>query len=436
MRRALLPVLVLLAMPASAGAAGETTHAWMAERAIGYVADPQLKALLSAHTLEVQSGAAYPDTGYWVDGYVPDSISRDFGEESHWEPFVNDYVAHVRAKKRCGALVNPLGLCAGLIAHLMGVAAHGMGDEVWDWLFEPRVTDFGEDAGRNFFAPGNPGAPLDSSRLPAGNPLDDVSSSIEYAMDEVAISAHARWLSPNTTPPPVSDLVAVYRRRHGKVKSEHILAGHAVSAAAMALERAVAPEEGPRIQNKDMPRSAATFVTAPGGVDFSARAIAGYYDALWRKLVAPATAIPKVVATYPPDGARGVPVVWQPAKTAPGPATGGGELRVWAALGHAVAPDSLTGETFAVFGPDGAARRSAAGVPPPRPVGPLRDALDALVPGGRSRAVHAVHRRGRHGHPRPRRARALRRGALELHDRRLRVAPWISREAPARRSAG
>ena len=370
MRRALLTILVLLALPAPAWAAGETTHAWMAQRAIRYVSDPQLKALLNVHVLELQSGAAYPDTGYWVDGYVPDSVSKDFGEESHWEPFVNDYVAHVRSKKLCGALTNPLALCAGLVAHLMGVAAHGMGDEVWDWLFEPRVTDFGEDAGHNFFAPGNPGAPLDSSRLPTGNPLDDVSSSIEYAMDEVAISAHGRWLVPNTSPPPVSDLVAVYRRRHGKVGSEHILAGHAVSAAAMALERAVAPEEGPRIQDKDMPRSAAAFVTAPGGVDFSARAIAGYYDALWRKLVAPATAIPKVVATYPPDGARGVPVVWQPAKTAPGPATGGGELRVWAALGHAVAADSLTGETFAVFGPDGQRVDPLPGFPRLGPWGP------------------------------------------------------------------
>jgi hypothetical protein len=362
MRRTLLAVLVLLVFPVAARAAGETTHSWMAERAVEYVKDPQLEALLRAHVLELQSGAAYPDTGYWVDGYVPDSLSKDFGEESHWEPFVNDYVAHVRAK-RCPALAHPLGPCAPLVAHLMGVAAHGMGDEVWDWLFEPRVTDFGEDAAYNFFGPGNPGEPLDSSRLPTGNPLDDVSSSIEYAMDEVAISEHGRWLSPNTSPPPVADLVEVYRRRHGEVRPEHIVAGHTASSAAMALERAVAPEEGPRIHDKDMPRSSAAFVTAPGGVDFSARTIAGYYDAVWRKLIAPASAVPKVVAVYPPPGGRDVPLAWQPARTAPGPATGGADNRVWAALGHAIHPATLTAETFTVLGPDGQRIEPLAGFP-------------------------------------------------------------------------
>src|SRR5688500_8775774 len=99
MRRAVLAGLLLLALPPSAWGAGETTHAWMAERAIGYVTAPKLKTLLDAHRLDVQSGAAYPDTGYWVDGDFPDSFSKDFGEESHWEPFINDYVAHIRAKR-------------------------------------------------------------------------------------------------------------------------------------------------------------------------------------------------------------------------------------------------------------------------------------------------------------------------------------------------
>jgi hypothetical protein len=364
-----LALVVVLAMPAGAWAAGETTHAWMAQRAIRYVANPQLKALLNTHLPELLSGSAYPDTGYWIDGYIPDSFSKDFGEESHWEPFINDYIAHIRSKN-CGALANPLGRCAGLVAHVMGAAAHGMGDEVWDWLFEPRITDFGEDPSKNFFAPGNPGAPLDSSKLPTGNPLDDVSSSIEYALDEVAIAFHNRLLVPNTAPPPVTDLVAVYKRRYGNVTAAHILGGHAVSVAAMTAERAVAPEEGPRIHDKDMPKSAAAFETAPGGVDFSAHAIAGYYDALWRKLTAPATAFPRVVALFPAAGARNVPVVWQPAKTSPGPATGGADLRIWAAFGNAIEASTLTPATFRLLDPDGASVAPLAGFPRLGPWGP------------------------------------------------------------------
>jgi hypothetical protein len=244
----------------------------------------------------------------------------------------------------------------------MGAAAHGMGDEVWDWLFEPRVTDHGEDPGKNFFADPNPGAPLD------GNPLDDLSSSIEYSMDEVAISEHGRTLPPNITPPPVADLVDVYARRGLNVRPEHILAGHAVSLAAMTAERAVAPEEGPRVA-KDMPWSAANFDTAPGGVEFTAGAIKGYYEALWRKLTEGQHAAPRVVASYPADGADTVPTQWQPPRTSPGPATGGGDRRIWAALGNAVEPSTVTPDTFKLLDAAGAAVPPLPGFPTAGPWG-------------------------------------------------------------------
>lgn len=363
MRRSLLLAFaVMLVSAPTAFAAGETTHAWMADRAVDYLPDGDLKTLLDPQRLQIMSGAGYPDTGYWVDGYVPDDQSQDFGEESHWERFINEYVAHIRSKY-CGAdLADPLGPCAGLVAHLMGAAAHGMGDEVWDWLFEPRITDHGEDAGKNFFAPGQPGEPL------AGNPLDELSSSPEYAMDEVAIWTHGRWISPNTAPPPVTDLVEVYKRRGLNVSPVHILAGHVASSAGMAGERAVAPQEGPRVE-RDMPWSSANFITAPGGVEWSAQAIAGYYQALWLKLTAPEQAVPKVVSVHPVDGASEVPVVWHPAKTAPGPATGGGDLRVWAALGHAVEPSSVTPETFYVLDANGEKVAPLSGFPRPGPWG-------------------------------------------------------------------
>jgi hypothetical protein len=360
-------IAALLVLAPSAFAAGETTHAFMAEEAIDALPAGPLRSLLSAHRLEVMSGAGYPDTGYWVEnGTVPvrgDELhpSDNFGEESHWERFINAYVDHIRSKD-CGDLASPTGACAQVIAHLMGSAAHGMGDEVWDWLFEPRVTDHGEDAAKNFFAEGRPAAPLD------GNPLDEASSSIEYAMDEVAITEHMRWLLPGTTAPPVDDLVDVYARRGLTVTPEHILAGHAVSNAAMSLERAVAPEESPRVQ-EDMPWSASHFVTEPGGVEFTAGAIAGYYEALWRKLTASEHPAPEVVALYPDPNAKDVPTQWLPARTAPGPATGGGELRIWAALGNAVEPSTVTPDTFKLLDEDGVAVAPLEGFPRPGPWG-------------------------------------------------------------------
>jgi len=340
-----------LAGAPAASAAGETTHAFMAERAIAHLPDGPLRTLLSAQRLHVLGGAGYPDTGYWVEnGAIPvrglePRPSDDFGEASHWEPFVDAYVAHVRAKD-CGDLSLPAGPCAHLVAHLMGAAAHGMGDEVWDWLFEPRVTDHGEDAALNFFAEGRPGHALD------GNPLDEASSSIEYAMDEVAIFYHARWLSPNTAPPPVTDLVSVYERMGLAVTPEHVLAGHAVSSGAMAAERAVAPIEAPRVR-ADMPWSTEHFVTEPGGVEYTARAIAGHYEALWHKLTEPAHPAPRPVAVHPKPNARGVPHVWQPPRTSPGPHSGGGEQRVLAVLSNAVDSASVGPGTFRLLAADG-----------------------------------------------------------------------------------
>jgi hypothetical protein len=356
-----------LAGAPAASAAGETTHAFMAERAIAHLPDGPLRTLLSAQVVHVLGGAGYPDTGYWVEnGAVPvrglePRASDDYGEASHWEPFVNAYVEHLR-ERGCGEPTLPAGPCAELVAHLMGAAAHGMGDEVWDWLFEPRVTDHGEDAARNFFAEGRPGHAAE------GNPLDEASSSIEYAMDEVAILDHFRWVSPNTAPPPVADLVEVYARMGLAVTPEHMLAGHAVSSGAMAAERAVAPVEAPRIR-EDMPWSAANFVTEAGGVEYTARAIAGYYEAVWRKLTEPEHPAPRPVAVHPEPDARDAPYVWQPPRTSPGPHTGGGEQRVLAVLSNAVDPASVTPDTFRLLAPDGGDVPPLAGFPKAGPYG-------------------------------------------------------------------
>ena len=69
MAAALAVAAALVAAP-GAFAAGETTHAFMAEEAIDALPDGPLRSLLSAHRLEVMSGAGYPDTGYWVENGV------------------------------------------------------------------------------------------------------------------------------------------------------------------------------------------------------------------------------------------------------------------------------------------------------------------------------------------------------------------------------
>ena len=77
-------------------------------------------------------GAAFTDSGYWPLSGEMGPIARAYSEHTHWEPFIADVVTWIRAndpppwsslesRKRA--------------AFFMGIAAHGMQDELFDSLF-------------------------------------------------------------------------------------------------------------------------------------------------------------------------------------------------------------------------------------------------------------------------------------------------------------
>jgi hypothetical protein len=168
-----MAVLGAVALTASsAHTAGIVTHAWMALNAIEHVTTPELHALLAAHSDQVRGGAEFPDGGYWTRSLG--TPGGDYGEEAHWQRFIDAYAAQIRSDPSCVPLTDPTGPCAATIAHLMGAAAHGMGDEVWDWLFEPNGPGFGESyLPPDFAAVVGPGG-------------------LELQLDIVAIERHAR----------------------------------------------------------------------------------------------------------------------------------------------------------------------------------------------------------------------------------------------------
>ena len=376
MRRMLAAAIACLALPASAQAAGMTTHAYMAQEAVRWTS-PELRRVLETHSQYLLSGAAYPDSGY--------APMTTFGEESHWERFVNRYVRHIRAQapaRGCGGLANPLGPCAPLIAHMMGTAAHGMGDETWDWLFEPRTVDHGEHPPNQcFYDPAHTDGetcPVNlhtaHSHLQDGTPLGgfgmtpgQLSSSIEYAMDIMAIADRNRLFGTSPLPPPVPDLLGLYPGWDQNRLAAEIAGGHGFITLALSAEKGVSPAESRRLR-RQMPWSSANFVEAPGGVEWSARAIARYYEALWQKLQG-RDPDPEVAAVYPADGAKGVPVEWPAGKWSPGPHTGGGENRIIAVLSKAVWPPSVTPESFYLEEKGGRRVPLAAGFPRVGPYG-------------------------------------------------------------------
>ena len=282
-----------------AGAAGITTHGWMAVTAIDQVQDLALHALLEAHTEQVRAGASFPDVGYVG--------SNTYGEEAHWQRFVDNYLNRIAARSDCGDITAPDGPCADEIAHVFGVAAHGMGDEVWDWLFEPN----GPDREEYWTDPS----------VPTAN-----DGGAETQLDLVAIGRYGvpRPVTPALPDPSMllgafadSGLSGITASQFDLVPGLPVLWDVESSWSNAHLADVEAA----------MPWMSANLVTAPGGVDFAAVAIAGYWSSLWGRLNGdqPAT---RVSITYPVPGELGVPATgWDRATFEPGSARGRGGAR-------------------------------------------------------------------------------------------------------------
>lgn len=298
----------LLFLPAErADGAGVTTHGWMAVDAIDLVADADLQTLLDGHREQVRAGAMFPDAGYLG--------SNTFGEEAHWQRFVDAYIDQIRARPDCPDLRDPEGPCADMIAHVMGVAGHGMGDEVWDWLFEP----YGPDLDEYWTHPD----------VPFAN-----EGGAETQMDIVAIGDFG---APRPAIPPLPSTDALLDAFEaagldGVTASQFNLAG--IGELVWDLERGWADLFLADIHTA-MPWMSANMVTAPGGVEFASVAIAGYWTSLWGRILGdqPPTT---VSATYPAAGQVDVPATGWERTFQPGSARGrgGARNRITAALSY------------------------------------------------------------------------------------------------------
>ena len=361
MRRLLLTAALLVACTAPAQGAGVTTHAYMAQAATAYVQDDRLAALLEANADAVLSGAAYPDGGYASSSFP----GGDYGEASHWQRFVDAYVRRLRAREDCGDLAAPDGPCAKVVAHLLGVAAHGMGDELWDWLFEPAMADHGESPEHPVFRAGVPGF----GEAVGATPLSLINTS-EYVMDVIALVDGGRLASLGTFPPPSADLLAAYADiQRADITREGIFAGHGLITAAQLGERSGLAEEYARVK-LTMPWSSAHMFTAPGGVLFSARAIASYYESLWHTLLTGEHGPLEVANVTPAHGETGVETAFLPVQAAPGPREGGARKRILATFSAALDPATVTPETVRLYDEDGDPVAPLEGFPRMGPYGP------------------------------------------------------------------
>jgi hypothetical protein len=123
--------LALWGAPATALACGQSTHIWTSLHARDAHLPPgPLRDLMMRADLEpmIVHGTMFPDGGYSPFNRHP------YGEASHWAPFHDRYLAHIQAT---WADVDSEE-AAPHVAFLMGLMAHGIGDEFYDAAYMER----------------------------------------------------------------------------------------------------------------------------------------------------------------------------------------------------------------------------------------------------------------------------------------------------------
>ncbi len=260
MRVRLAAVIVVFALTLTLArvslGAGAAVHTIMAYEAVGMVTDKQLQALLQENLSSLVIGAVLPD-----GGYASDSL---YGEMSHWPPFHSAYFDHVESqcgRASAGRSAWRSERCQKLIAHMMGMIAHGVADESYDLLMDARSQYL--DA-------------VDSdSPLIARDLLVDKYALVDYG--------YALELFP-TAVSPLEDLLQVFRDMGHNLTREELMNGQQTMIAAAALERLVTNVYSDIQDSAIYPWLRNNYRDQPGGVRFTAGALANLWTFYWKRL--------------------------------------------------------------------------------------------------------------------------------------------------------
>ncbi|WP_288410908.1 hypothetical protein [uncultured Sphingomonas sp.] len=257
-RRMLLALLLVVAGATPAAAWDGTTHEKITNLAIDHVRDPALKAFLRKHRDTVLSAADFPDWGHYL---------KPHGDVLHlrWPGAVWDHI------RRQGASANP-----DLIAQAMGAWAHIAEDRMLDATVKAARCEVGE-------------CTRDDMELgllvPSFYPYTRDYRIVRPDADIAAIYAEQRYfgdprLNGGSYPDTIADGLGWLEAGRRKHKLLSFLTGDWARRA--------------------FPWAAANVLTAPGGVQSQAAAVARGWEADWAALhERPA---PVFVATIPSDG--------------------------------------------------------------------------------------------------------------------------------------
>lgn len=316
----MIPALLAL-FGSSAWACGQSTHILIALDAVTHLPDGPLKALVSDPAVHAAlvSGTMFPDGGY------SPLTQHPYGETAHWEPFQSRVSDTIAARP---APLDDEG--RQLAAFLLGLAAHGMGDQAFDGVYYTRARHH------------------DAATWDAG-PSNDEATDVVY-VSEVGPAPRVE----NAVP--FSFLGPLFEEHGVPVDEGTMRAGQA------SLQVAVAYVTGAAEDPATLERYRAQFpwtnahltdLGVPGSPACLGEVVARYWEAVYGRLVGTWRWDDAPVAfTWPADGAVGHPVsVADPLAAA--------DARFSLVLARAVRADSVAGHVRLV-GPDGTAHQVAA----------------------------------------------------------------------------
>jgi len=116
---------------------GQTTHVWITRHALEHLPQGELKQVLVDNERQLLNGSMFPDGGYAFSPHHP------YAETAHWEPFQDLYRDWITLEH--GPPFDAEG--EQHAAFLMGMASHGMADQVFDSLYMERSKVYDAEQG-------------------------------------------------------------------------------------------------------------------------------------------------------------------------------------------------------------------------------------------------------------------------------------------------
>lgn len=268
----MLALALLLAPVASAN--GQTAHLWITETALQHLPEGELKELLTREDLRasLRNGTMFPDGGY--------PLGDDYAEIAHWERFQGIYLDWIRE-----TYAPPWeDEAARHIAFLLGMASHGMADQVHDALYleEAKVQDASSDW---------------------------ATYSIDEATDVVLASEAGAQEAPEDVVP-YERMVELYATYGYTVSRETLEDGQSLLRLALIAVGLMGEDAGAvEMYRGRFPWGTAhLFDDERGNPPSEAEVVAVYWQVLWKRLHGEDWTDQPVIATFPASHDEGLPL--------------------------------------------------------------------------------------------------------------------------------